>query len=575
MTDMAATGPGSGPFELVSERLGSLPVVDHFLSQIGFDRRLGRYLPKNDRRLRLSPGQVVGVLVRNIVVRHRPLYAIGEWAAPFEPALLGLSSGDADHLNDDRVGRALDRLFDSDRASLLTETVLGAVANFEIDCSELHNDSTTVTFTGDAYEAQGRQRANKKVPVVTYGHNKDFRPDLRQLVYVLTVSADGAVPVALRIEDGNTNDDTVHVPTWDSLRELLGRADFLYVADSKLCSSATMRHIDANGGRFITVVPHGRREDRFFKDWVQSHAPEWQEALRLHGERKSDPERIWRTFEAPVPSSDGYRVIWVHSTDKAARDGTARSAAIDKGLAAVEALEARLSAPRSRLRTKVAVEEAAKAALAEAGALRWIGVSVSEEKVQSYSQERRGRPGQKTRYRRSEKTVFHVKAELDAEAIAYDARCDGLFPLITNDRTMTPAEVLSAYRYQPNLERRHHVLKGPQEVAPVFLETPRRIEALLTCHFFAQLVEALIEREIRTTMRAQGLRGIALYPELRNCSAPSAARVLEIFDDVQRHYLIRADDIVQVFEPELTELQLQVLDLLHVPSGAYLSSRSA
>ena len=176
---MSTTRPGGGSFELVSERLGSLPVLDHFLSRIGFDERLGRHLPKNDQRLRLSPGQVAGVLVRNIVIRHRPLYAIGEWACSFDPALLGLSSGDAGHLNDDRVGRTLDRLFDADRASLLTETVLGAVANFEIDCSELHNDSTTVSFTGNGYDEAGpATRGGRSVPVVTHGHNKDFRPDL-------------------------------------------------------------------------------------------------------------------------------------------------------------------------------------------------------------------------------------------------------------------------------------------------------------------------------------------------------------------------------------------------------------
>ncbi|MGH8988384.1 MAG: IS1634 family transposase [Acidimicrobiales bacterium] len=230
---MTATGPGGQAFDLVSEKLASLFIVDHFLSRLGFDERLERHLPKHDGRLRLSPGQVVGVVCRNIVVRHRPLYAIGEWAAPFDPSLLGLTSGDAGHLNDDRVGRALDRLFDCDRASLLTETVLAAVTNFEIDCGELHNDSTTVTFTGDAYGADV-ERGGKKVPVVTYGHNKDFRPDLRQLVYVLTVSSDGAVPVALRVEDGNTNDDVTHVPTWDGLVAMFGRSDFRYVADSKL-----------------------------------------------------------------------------------------------------------------------------------------------------------------------------------------------------------------------------------------------------------------------------------------------------------------------------------------------------
>ena len=84
------------------------------------------------------------------------------------------------------------------------------------------------------------------------------------------------------------------------------------------------------------------------------------------------------------------------------------------------------------------------------------------------------------------------------------------------------------------------------------------------------LTEALIEREIRTSMSDQGLAGIPLYPELRNCPAPSAPRILEIFDDIQRHQLI--DDngqIVQTFEPKLTDLQHQVLDLLHIPTSVY------
>ena len=135
---------------------------------------------------------------------------------------------------------------------------------------------------------------------------------------------------------------------------------------------------------------------------------------------------------------------------------------------------------------------------------------------------------------------------------------------------MTPTQVLAAYRYQPNLERRNHLLKGPQEVAPVYLETAHRIEALLLCHFLAMLLEALIEREIRTAMSTQGLTGIPLYPELRNCPAPSAPRILEIFNDVQRHHLVNEhSEIVQTFQPELSPLQQQVLDLLHVPTGVY------
>ena len=562
------------PFELRSERLGCLPVLRYFLDRIGLDERLSRYLPADDPRLRLTPGAVVGVVVRNIVSGHRPLYALIEWAAPYDPSLLGIA--DASALNDDRVGRCLDRLFDADRASLLTETVLSAVSAFRIDCTELHNDSTTVTVTGNGYaKAKPAVRGGKAIPVLTQGHNKDFRPDLRQLVYILTVSSDGAVPVALRIADGNTNDDVTHVPTWEGLRAVFGRGDFLYVADAKLCSSAAMGHIAGNGGRFITVIPHGRKEDTWFKEWVQSHAPGWSEAVRLPGARLDDPDRVWRTFESPVPSTDGYRVIWVHSSQKAADDSATRATRIEAGLAAIEALEARLVAPRSRLRTMAAAEQAATAAIDQAGATRWVRASLTEESGVTFAQERRGRPGDSTRYRRREKTVFHVVAEVDAATVAYDARADGLFPLITNDTAMTPAAVLVAYRYQPNLERRHHVLKGPQEVAPVYLESPHRIEALLTCHFFAQLTEALIEREIRTSIAERGLPGIPLYPELRNCPAPSAARVLEIFDDVSRHRLMSGGEVVQVFDPELTPLQLQVLELLGVPDDVFASMGTA
>ena len=559
------------PFTLRSQRLGCLPLVNFLLTRMRLAEHLQSYLPTDDPRLRLAPATVIAVLVRNIVAGHRPVYALGEWAAAYEPAVLGLGPGEAELLNDDRVGRMLDRLFDADRASLITETVLGVIREFGIETSQLHNDSTTVTVTGSYPDADGRDRGGKPTPAIRQGHNKDFRPDLKQLLFILTISADGAVPIAYRVADGNTVDDVTHIPTWDELRALVGRPGFLYVADSKLCSKEAMGHIHRHGGRFVTIVPRGRREDTWFRKWAQTHAPAWTEARRAPGARGADPDRIWRTFQAPAPSVDGYRVIWVHSSSKAARDAAARAARIEAGLAAIDAVQARLTSPKSRLKTKVAAEQAATTALAEAGATRWVDFTITETIEVTHRQEKRGRPGAQTRYRRTEKTVFTISGAIHAENVSYDAVTDGCFPLITNDTVMTGADVLAAYHYQPNLERRNHLLKGPQEVAPVYLETAHRIEALLLCHFLAMLTEALIEREIRTSMSTQGLAGIPLYPELRNCPAPSAPRILEIFHDVQRHQLINQanGEIVQTFPPQLTALQQQVLALLHVPASVY------
>ncbi|HEV2085488.1 MAG TPA: IS1634 family transposase [Gemmatimonadales bacterium] len=560
----------SEPFRLRSQRLGCLPIVNFFLDRMGLAEHLQTYLPHDDARLRLAPSAVLAVLVRNIVAGHRPVYALGEWAAPYDPAVLGLGPSDVELLNDDRVGRTLDRLFDCDRASLITQTVLGVIRDFDVETTQLHNDSTTVTVTGNYPDADGRERGGKATPAIRHGHNKDFRPDLKQLLLILTVSADGAVPIAYRVADGNTPDDVTHIPTWDELRALVGRPDFLYVADSKLCSQQAMSHINSHGGRFVTIVPHGRREDTWFRDWAQTHAPTWTEARRAPGARQADPDRIWRTFETPAPSADGYRMIWVHSSSKAARDAQARAARIEAGLAVIDAIAVRLSSPKTRLKTRVTAEQAATTALQAAGAARWVGFTITETSDVQHRQENRGRPSAQTRYRRTEKTDFTITAAIHPDKVAYDAVTDGCFPLITNDTTMTSAEVLAAYHYQPNLERRNHLLKGPQEVAPVYLETAHRIEALLLCHFLAMLTEALIEREIRTSMTTQGLAGIPLYPELRNCPAPSAPRILEIFDDIQRHQLINNnDEVVQTFKPQLTDVQQQVLDLLHIPASVY------
>jgi transposase len=564
--------PVDGPFGLVSQRLGALPLINHFLDRIGLDAVLARWLPEPDRRFRLTPAAAIRLLVVNLLVGRAPLYGLGEWAAPYAPGLLGLPGGDTAWLNDDRVGRALVTLFDADRASLLTDLIVGVVAEFGIDTAEMHNDSTSVSVHGRYRDADGGPRRGKPTPAVTFGHSKDHRPDLKQLVWILTVSADGSVPMAYRLADGNTSDDPTHIPTWDGLVKVLGRRDFLYVADSKLCSGQAMRHIDGEGGRFVTILPRTRGEDTWFRDWIQTHRPPWAEAIRLPGERIGDPPRVWSTFASPMPSAEGYRIIWIHSSIKAARDEHARRSRIQAGAAAIDELAGKLAGPKTRLKTRAAVEQAAAKALADNGSARWIEVTVTETVEESFRQENRGRPGTATRYRRSTRTRHALTWTTRDDQIAYDAAGDGCFPLITNDRDMTDKDVLDAYRYQPNLERRHHLLKSVQDADPIWLRDPARIEAIFCCQFLALLLGALLERQIRTAMRDALTANIPIYPELRACEAPSAERIFAVFADLTRHELHHNGRLVQTFEADLTPLQQQILDLLAIPATAYTAN---
>lgn len=560
-------------FTLVSEVIGGLPIINNVIDRLLLPELLAHALPAVDGRAKLAPAVLIRVIVTNLVLGREPLYGLGEWAARFEPALLGLRPEEVSVVNDDRAGRALDALFDADRGSFLTTVVLRAISEFGVDTHQLHNDSTSISVQGLFRGADGSPRGGKATPVVTFGHSKDHRPDLKQLVWILTVSGDGAVPILYRLANGNTSDVSTHVPTWDGLAELLGRADFLYVADSKLCSRDAMEHISGHGGRFVTVLPAFRAEDKAFRKYLQSHTPDWEQAVVRPGRHHRGADEVYSVTPAPAPSAEGYRIVWVHSTAKASHDATIRQARTQAGTAAIEALEAKFSGPRCRTKTRPAAEKAVATALAKAHAEQWLTTKITEQIERSSQQLGRGRPGPETRYKEITTSHFSVTATINDEHISYDAASDGCFPLITNDRHLSNTDILAAYKYQPHLERRHHLLKSVQHAAPVLLRDPARIEALFTCQFLALLICALIEREARNGMRLSNTPKIALYPEARDCTAPSTERILEIFQTTSQHHLYRNGTQIQTFAPKLTNQQQQILGILGMAPTIYTKQK--
>jgi len=95
-------------------------------------------------------------------------------------------------------------------------------------------------------------------------------------------------------------------------------------------------------------------------------------------------------------------------------------------------------------------------------------VSIKETREKAYKASHPGRAGAKTTFRQNTTARFQLSWKLRNHVVKDAGASDGCFPLITNDWAMTPGEILEVYKYQPNLERRHHQLKSGQAVAPVF-----------------------------------------------------------------------------------------------------------
>jgi transposase len=554
---------------LLSYRVGLLPIVNRILERLRLKETFRDYLPRADRRCRIDPATGLLILLKNLLLCREPLYGIGEWAARYAPDLLGLAQDQIGSLNDDRLGRCLDRLFQNDCGSIALTVAAHAVTEFGVKLDQLHNDSTTITFHGQYKDAaQEEKRKDQTRLAITWGHNKDHRPDLKQLLFILTIAKDGGVPVYFQAKSGNTVDDQTHCVSWETLCTVAERRDFLYIADWKLATTENMAYVHQHGGRFLTLIPRTRNEDRAFRAALAQGQVRWR---AIHEMRDTKGEIVDRfaVSEEPALSAEGYRLVWYHSTRKAENDVAARVRQVDRALGELAELQEKLTGPRTRYHEQAKVAAAVEAILEARGVKSWITTTITERAVEKYHQEGRGRPSEKTRYIRTVRPQYELKYEINHAVLAAEQRGDGVFPLITNDLKLTEQEMLLAYKGQPMVEKRFAQLKTDFAVAPIYLKEASRIQALLCMYFFVLLVEALLERELRQAMVRTKVDRLRFYPEGRACSYPTVPRLIEVFEDVHRHQLKGGTEPAVVLTTELNPLQRTILRLLGIPQSAY------
>lgn len=563
--------------QLQSYQVGAMPLINRLLERMHLSEILTEQLPDDDSRLTVPTVASVLVLVRNVLLARAPVYGVAEWAAEFAPDLLDLFPDEVPMLHDDRLGRALERLFDGVGPALILAVVRQVVQEFGVSLDELHNDSTSVSFFG-AYEdaQQEKTRRGRPTHAITWGHSKDHRPDLKQLLYILTISEDGGVPVYFTSASGNVSDDRTHIATWDLLHDLVGRPEFLYVADCKLASSENLRHIATRGGRFVTVLPRSHKEDAIFRARLHEQPPTvtWKRLYDVTDDEGTLRDRL--SVGDEMQSSDGYRLLWYHSTRKAETDRRTRSRRLQRAASALAELQSRLTGPRTRFRQRAKVDEAVLHLLEEYNVATLLRVNIEERSQDTYHQARPGRPTKDTPYRKETRPAYAISWEVNQQALTEAEREDGIFPLLTNDRAFDAEQVLRAYKRQPIIEKRFSQLKTDFAVAPVYLKSVSRIQGLLAVYFLVLLVQTLLERELRQAMEQTGLPSLPLYPEGRACTRPTTQKIIELFEPVQRHELRQqpADSGSEQQQAStlittLTPLQRQIVQLLGLKPSAY------
>ena len=539
------------------KKVDLMPLVKHYIDELDIYTIFKKYIPKAPNA-DLEPAQVLCIMIMNIICAGKPLYQIEEWMSEYVDGITE-EPLNATKYNDDRLGRSIDELYDKDRATMMTEISSNAIRVHELETDTVRNDSTSVTFTG-AYENQ-----TEDGPVrLAHGFNKDHRPDCKQIVFGLNVTDDGYVPLSYEVFDGNTTDDKTHIPNWESLREFLSKEDFLYIADSKLCSEENLSYIDKSGGSFITIVPRNRKEVKNFYEYLEENDVEWQLAYQENNSRKQEEVNTYHTHEEETHHS-GYRIIWVLSSPKKEQDRKRREHRLEKAIKELSELDPKLNQYYLK-----SYDQIDKAVNKICGSLRpLINVDIIEEKKTKTIQIGRGKPGPKTKYKEIEEVYYRLKFSQNDEAISKQSKTDGIFPLITNTE-LEACEVLRKYKKQPYLEKRMYTTKSILDVAPVFLKLPHRIEALMFLYFISLMIVSLIERRIRKSLVEEEIESLPILPQKMKTKRPTWNNLKYYYRNVHLVILEENEQVKQLSIKGMSDLHCLIAKLLGVPLENYL-----
>ena len=542
-------------------QVGGLPIISSIIEKLELKQILSKHL-KLHGNAKISTVESLMIVLYSVVTGRRPLYELNDWLSNIHPQCFGFDKFDMGIFNDDRFGRAIEKVNEADRATIITEVILMMIDKFGIKMDQIHNDSTTLKSYG---KMTGKTSSGLELK---RGNSKDHRHDLKQLVYTLTVSADGAVPIHYKAYSGNRTDDTTHIETWEALIKIAGRADFLYVADSKVCTKKQLGHIVGNGGRVVTIMPETWGEVGEFKEEMRKRAKSKKEILRKTIPGTFDEIEYYFSISGNYQTrKEGYKIHWIFSNEKKKRDLMSREQALAK--AEKELIELLPKINKRNLKTREEIKGKCNSVLNKRNVGKYYSVSIAEVMEKERVQVGKGRPCINTKYKEKITVIYTLIWTRNKETLKAERKIDGLFPLLSTDKKLSAKEVLEAYKYQPRLEKRFEQLKQVLLGAPLLFKKIERIEGMMLMFFLGLLVQALIEREARKAMKQEEIEKIFIYPEERPASAPTTSIILDRFENMSVYHLQENNIVLEKYKDELTKIQMEILRLLDIQPSEY------
>lgn len=189
------------------QNIDHLGIVAGIIDEMGLVEQINQLLGTHPQEI-ISPGQAVKAMILNgLGLVSAPLYLFEKFfVGKATEHLLGEGISPA-HLNDDRLGRVLDKLYyEAGLTQVFVTVAMSAARKFGVKLDSLHLDSSSFHVHGEYASNKSAAAIEPTAIEITYGYSRDHRPDLKQFIMDLMCSGDGDVPLYLRVADGNEAD---------------------------------------------------------------------------------------------------------------------------------------------------------------------------------------------------------------------------------------------------------------------------------------------------------------------------------------------------------------------------------
>jgi hypothetical protein len=416
-------------------------------------------------------------------------------------------------LHDDRLGQILDALCAVHLKRVFGAIALNALEVYALATPWLHQETTTITLYG-ADEEEARPVKGLVPPRPAYGHSQDGHDDLKQVLLSLGVSSDG-LPRRMGLRDGKTSDRTETPVAIEAClaRGLNGVRGI--VADSQADGKRTRGLCLEQGVGLITWVPRTCAVRQEVEAWGQQHGA-LPLVLEKPGRTRQEPPRRWHgqsvVRRVPVAYADGrldvaeIRFLVVHSSQwayQAAAYAAAHAKEAARVAEHVQHVDARWFACAADAEAAIAEDDGRGQGRRgrKPRPWRYHGLHYQVEAVSvPQKRMRRGRPPKAE----APQVAVRYRLGVHPEALVPSEDTHGWTVLATTVRPEggTDTELLQAYQEQHiTVEPGFRWIKHPAAISPVWLEKPERIAALALLTVVGLLVYAVIQRQVRLSLR--------------------------------------------------------------------------